>query len=200
VIEGASVDSEPASLDMRAAPLVGFDSQKAAQIAAFFAAQQPNIEKLKLIKLIYLAEREFVARHGHPMLYDELYSLKDGPICSSALNGINGEIDRDYWSKFIALHGRNVATVRPIKRDDLDEISDAELNVLEETWKKFGPLSVGQIRQWTHDHCPEYTEVKSGRVPISYSDLPQAVGEHDTDALEDNIRHTRRVGVLLSPR
>jgi uncharacterized phage-associated protein len=78
------------------APLVGFESRKAAQISAYFADKEGgSIEKLKLIKLIYLAEREFVKRHGLPMLYDEFFSLKDGPVCSSTLNGINGSIDKD---------------------------------------------------------------------------------------------------------
>jgi len=68
-------------------PLNGFQSRKAAQIAASFAIKSGGrIEKLKLIKLIYLSERQFASDHDRPMLYDEFYSLKDGPICSSSLN------------------------------------------------------------------------------------------------------------------
>ena len=42
--------------------LVGFRPRKAAQVAAFFASQENPIEKLKLIKLIYLSERESLCR------------------------------------------------------------------------------------------------------------------------------------------
>jgi uncharacterized phage-associated protein len=79
-----------------AAPLVGFKLKKAAQLAAYFSVQSEGlIEKLKLIKLIYLTERRFIANHKHPMLYDELYSLPHGPICSSTLNGIDGVIHEE---------------------------------------------------------------------------------------------------------
>jgi len=48
---------------------------------------------MKLIKLIYLSERESVRSRGRPMIFDEFYSLKDGPISLNALNGINGNTD-----------------------------------------------------------------------------------------------------------
>src|SRR5215204_5006759 len=74
-----------------AAPLVGFRPDKAAQLAAFFAVQSDGmLDKLKLIKLIYMTERKFVGDNHCPMLFDELYSLPHGPICSSTLNGIDG--------------------------------------------------------------------------------------------------------------
>lgn len=186
--------------DHRFAPLVGFKSDKAAQIAAFFAAHQPGIEKLKLIKLIYLAERAFLAQHGHPMLYDELFSMKDGPVCSAALNGINGRIDTDKWTKFISMKSnRYVKANLGADRDLLDEVSDAELAVLNNIWDEFGHMSASQIRKWTHDNCPEYTEIDHGRVPISYASVFKALGENQlASELEKRINYSRKVDSLLS--
>ena len=154
-------------------PLTGFASKKAAQLSAYFLAHQPDMDKLKLIKLIYLTEREFLSRHGMPMLYDEFYSLKDGPICSSALNGMNGELDRDYWALFFVPddNRRNFRLTRKIERDDLDELSDADLEVADHIWGEFSTFTAGELRRWTHKNCPEYKEMESGRFPIEYRDI-----------------------------
>jgi uncharacterized phage-associated protein len=177
----------------------GFQSRKAAQAVAYFAGRQPGIEKLKLIKLIYLAEREFVSRHGQPMLYDELFSMKDGPVCSSVLNGINGNIDKDGWSSLVSLKDNKKVQParRVIERESLDELSDAEMDVLGNIWKRFGEMTSHQIRKWTHDNCPEYKEVKSGRLPITYREMAEAVGESDPDHIEQEISYRRRVSSLF---
>ena len=109
-------------------PIIGFRSRKAAQLSAHFACLAGGtIEKLKLIKLVYLSERAFLRDHRMPMLFDELYSLKDGPICSSTLNAINGGVQDDIWSDFLARNGNIVVSIRRFDREALDELSDAEI-------------------------------------------------------------------------
>ena len=158
-----------------------------------------GIDKLKLIKLVYLTERRFLKEHRMPMLYDELYSLQHGPVCSNTLNGIDGFIDQDVWSQFIALHGRNkVFPVSRFNRDDLDEISDAEMDAIEAAWEEFGRMSAWDIRDYSHEHCAEYTEVSGGRVPISYRDVIEALGEPDPDEVEREVRQVRRAESVLA--
>ena len=183
-----------------AIPLVGYRSNKAAQMCAYFALKSGGeIEKLKLIKLIYLTEREFVRQHHIPMLFDELYSLPHGPICSSTLNGIDRVIDGDIWSNFIQMHGKsNAVAVKRFERDDFDEISDAEIAYLDATWGEFGRMTASQIRNWSHKHCPEYTEIDKGRVPISYADILKAFGDDAAEEVEREISELRRAESVLS--
>ena len=180
-------------------PLNGFQSRKAAQIAASFAIRAVGkIEKLKLIKLIYLAERQFATDHDRPMLYDELYSLKDGPICSASLNGINGIIDVDLWRKFIARNGNIIIPVKAFVRDDFDQVSDAEMAAVEIVWNKFGSLTSSQLRKYTHDHCPEYSEVLSGRIPITYAEMFAALGSERPAELASSVEDFRRYEAALT--
>lgn len=176
----------------------GYRGKKAAQIAQFFASQEDGIEKLKLIKLIYLSERAFISEHGHPMLYDELFSLKHGPICSSTLNGIDGQIDRDIWSKRVTLkNNRNIHALSKFNRDNLDEISDGEFSVLQDVWKEFGKMDAIALRDWTHKNCPEYTEVDGGRIAISYPELFKALGIENSDKLAMQERRSRRAASIF---
>lgn len=180
-------------------PLVGFESRKAAQAAAFFAlCADGKIEKLKLIKLLYLAERYAMDHLDHPMFYDEFYSLKDGPICSNALNGINGGIDKDTWSLYIARNGNIVTPVRKMARADFDELSNADITILESLWAKFAKFTSGQIRRHTHDHCQEYEEVTSGRLPISYAAVFRALRKPDPEGLAETVDEVRRTQSLLA--
>lgn len=183
------------------APLVGFRSRKAAQICAHFAVRSDGIiEKLKLIKLVYLAERAFLAEIHRPMLFDELFSLPHGPICSSTLNGIDGEIHEQIWDDFIQRNGNAIVALKKFTRDDFDEISDAELDILEQVWDEFGQMTASQLRNYSHDHCSEYTET-TGRIPISYREVLEALGVSDTEAelLEREISELRREESILNP-
>ena len=171
-----------------AQPCAGFRSQKAAQICAYFANESGGtIEKLKLIKLVYLSERKFLSEYHHPMLFDEYYSLPHGPICSSTLNGINGVIHESLWDEYIARNGNIVVAVKSVERDDLDHISDAELEVLQGVWKEFSRLMASQIRNYTHEYCSEYTETDKARIPISYRQILEALGEEDAPDIAKEI-------------
>lgn len=187
---------------MEWAPLSGFKSRKAAQAAAYFASREgAAIEKMKLIKLLYLAEREFVGRHEFPMFYDESYSLKDGPILSSALNGINGKLDPKVWGDYLTKHdNKNVSANSRYERDDLDEISIAEFAVLEATYASFGHMSAAQIRNYTHKNCSEYTEVVTGRMPILLFDILRALNVDAASEKADNIAAMVRAESLISGR
>lgn len=179
--------------------LVGFQSEKAAQAVAYFINRQSEpIEKLKLIKLLYLAEREFMGKYGQPMFYDEFFSLPHGPICSNILDGINGKLDKAFWSKYVSKNANKVVLVCPVTRDDLDEISDAELEILNIIWESFGWMTSGQIRNHTHKHCPEYVEIKEGRVPIYYTELFKVLGADNPQFLSEEVEQYRKTKAILA--
>lgn len=181
-----------------AVPLVGFRSRKAAQLCAYFALKsEGTIEKLKLIKLLYFAERKFLSENHHPMLFDEYYSLPHGPICSSALNGMDGIIHGEIWDDYIARNGNVVVAIKRLPRDELDEVSDAEIAVVDDTWRRFGHMTASQLRNYSHKHCPEYTET-TGRIRISYKQILEAVGEKDAQDLADEIDKMVMLDGLLS--
>lgn len=183
-----------------AQPCAGFRSQKAAQICAYFANESGGtIEKLKLIKLVYLSERKFLSEYHHPMLFDEYYSLPHGPICSSTLNGIDGIIHEGLWDEYIARNGNIVVAVKSVERDDLDHISDAELEVLQGVWQKFAKLTASQIRNYTHENCSEYMETDKARIPISYRQIFEALGEEEASQIAKEISELVKLeGILES--
>ena len=181
-------------------PPAGFRSRKAAQICAYFASRSDSgrIDKLKLSKLVYLAERRFLAEHHRPMLFDDLYSLAHGPVCSSTLRGIEGRGDRRLWNEYIRQHGRDtIVAVRSMERRDLDHVSDAELKILDIIWSRFSGRSPSSLRNYTHTACPEYTEISEGSKPISYLEVFQALGMDDAEELDQEVKYMREFDEIL---
>src|SRR6266487_2727273 len=67
-----------------------FNEKKAAQVAAFFLHRaRGELEILKLMKLMYLAERASYKKFGEPLIGDKLVSMDNGPVLSITLNHMN---------------------------------------------------------------------------------------------------------------
>ena len=68
-----------------------FNEQKAAQAAAYFLFRSGKpLSVLKLMKLLYLAERRSFQKFGEPMIGDVLVSMDHGPVLSRTYNHIKG--------------------------------------------------------------------------------------------------------------
>ncbi|MCB2117375.1 MAG: SocA family protein [Rhodobacteraceae bacterium] len=172
-----------------AQPIQGFQPLKAAQLCAFFASlSKGHIEKLKLIKLIYLTERKFLNTYSEPILWDEFFSLPHGPICSATLNCIDGLLFEQLTSQYFVRQGnRNIHAVKIFPREDLDALSEAEIETAEFIWREHGSKSASKIRNYSHENCPEYYELETGRRPITYQEVLSAEGNPYSEEIAEEI-------------
>lgn len=172
-----------------------YNERKAAQIAAFFTNKEgANINVVKLVKLIYLADRQHMGDHGTPMLNDRLVSMKHGPVNSMTYDCINGMTNLVEWKEFIG--GRkdhNVYPIRVFSLDELDELSDFEISSLEKVWAGFGKLGPWELVDWTHDHCPEWEDPKGGASDIPHSRVFNYLNVEDPQLLVDELYGEREV-------
>ncbi len=137
-----------------------FNAKKAAQVAHFFCRKEGGeIDVLKLVKLIYLADRQHMAQHGFPIINDRFVSMPHGPVNSITLNHIGGNIQSEIWSEYISDRANyKVAARRKDKDESLGELSAAELESMKQVWAQFGKFDKWQLRDWTHDNCPEWED------------------------------------------
>ena len=159
--------------------LPGYDPLKAAQLSAYLLAKSGgSMSKLKLSKLLYLSERECVEGWGLPMFFDEYFSVKDGPICSHALDGVNGKADRAVWHRYVVAKDRRTVVLADAinVEEDLRQLSEADVEVANKILTKFGHMTPTEIRRWTHDFLPEYTEVAEKRIEITPEAMARGIG------------------------
>jgi uncharacterized phage-associated protein len=158
-----------------------FNERKIAQMAAFFLRQTPEgrMSHLKLMKLLYLAEREGVRQLGYSLSGDRWVSMPHGPVLSMTLNLMDGDVESgaDGWESWISdKENHELSLRRDGVADALDELSAAECAVLDSVWRQFGGLDKWAIRDWTHAHCPEWTDPHGSSQPIRTRALADALG------------------------
>lgn len=156
-----------------------FNERKAAQAAAYFLFRSGGqLEILKLMKLLYLAERRSFEKFGQPMIGDRLVSMPHGPVLSRTYNHMNGELPSveggwETWIADRAEHNLSLRNPEALKspENDLAELSDADLEILEETWRRFGRMSGLQLREYTHRNCPEWKDPEGSMIPMQPEEL-----------------------------
>lgn len=163
-----------------------FNERKVAQMAAFFLGQVQGgrMSHLKLMKLLYLAEREALRSLGLHLTGDHLVSMPHGPVLSMTLNLMVGDIESHPggWEDWITDKENHELSLRkPFDPSSLDELAPAEIDVLAAVWNQFGAMDKWKIRDWTHTYCQEWTDPHGPSFPITYRQLARAIG-FDTEA------------------
>lgn len=169
-----------------------FNERRTAQAAAFLLHRAGGVLPLiKLMKLMYLAERRSYERFGEPLSGDKLVSMDHGPVLSRTYNHMKGaalacEGGWDTWVSDRAGHDvalRDPSMVRSPEQD-LIELSESDLEVLADVWSEFGHWNKWKLVEYTHAHCPEWEDPEGSSLPIPLSSLFKALGYADDAAKE----------------
>lgn len=145
---------------------------------------------MKLIKLLYLADREALLEWGRPISFDRYFSMKQGPVLSRVYELINeGPTPgvETLWHQHISDPSNYEVELRDDCRSDT--LSEAERRVLARVFEEFGRMTRWEIVEWMHDNLAEWTDPGSSAIRISYRDILEAGGKTDTEtsAVEDEI-------------
>jgi uncharacterized phage-associated protein len=136
-----------------------FNIEKIIQVLAYIQKRIDCRNKLKLIKLLFFADR-INLRKGYGFIsFDIYYALKNGPAASKTLNIINKYEDYlDMTPDNIKLYDK----IQIINKNDriIEEtktsyISEVEMSALDEVCKIFGRFTVDELIEITHDY-PEW--------------------------------------------
>lgn len=158
-----------------------FDEEKAAQAAAYLLYRAGGkLHQVKLMKLLYLAERLSYELHGFGLTNDKLLSVDHGPILDRVQALIDGAVlpRRGGWDTWImAPRSHHLALKDPSTlcnpHDDLMALSESDLNVLEKVWSDYSRRDTYTLAEETKQ-LPEV--VAAGEGVIAIGDLLRAVG------------------------
>ena len=182
---------------------MAYNPRKAAQTIAYFAMKSGGVlAVLKAVKLVYLADRESMSRYGFPIQDERLVSMPKGPVNSTTLNYINGEMEdaeEKGWTTFLsdrANHEVGLARAE-ITEDDLDELSDADIQVLESVWSKFGAMDRWKIVEWTHYNIPEWEDPHGTALEIPLERVMKYLEIENADLQAAAVKEQRRLSGIL---
>lgn len=176
-----------------------FCEERVAQMAAFLLQQGGGrMPGLKLMKLLYLADRAYLTRFGESMSGDCMVSMPHGPALSQTEDLIIcGSRQDEGWADWISSDGQGeISTKCPgAGREDFDLLSDVELETLTHVWRRFGCMNKWQLVDYARQHCLEWQDPHGSAFPIKEEALFLAVGKSPdmTQSMALRLREQRQL-------
>jgi len=158
-----------------------FDFQKSTQAINYFVLKNHGeIDKLKVIKLIYFADRYHLRKYGRPTTNDDYYAMDYGPVNSGVKDIIDAseyadKTEKDYASLYLK-QSEKVHNIKSIRGVDEKVLSNSDVDALEFAWSTFGEYDNFQLAEITHKYPDwkkheETLKAMGGRVRMNYADF-----------------------------
>ncbi|MEX2119930.1 MAG: Panacea domain-containing protein [Pirellulales bacterium] len=157
--------------------------------------------KLRILKLLYIADRESLAETGRPILGSRVVAMDHGPLHSQVLDLINGEhIDEPLFSEHFEKWGH---TVRLSKDPGVGQLSRYDIEKLQDVCERYSAKSDWDLTHGITHSFPEwknnYSEGTSKIIPLE--DIIDAVGRSsDKDVILQDIADEIRVDDLFGEK
>lgn len=160
-----------------------FSEKRAAQAAARLLRRHGGpMGYFKLIKLLYLADRRVFIETGLPITGDRMVSMEHGPVLSGIYDLIKDKRAGDgLWRAYVSSPQGNV--VRWTGREDDEELSDGEREVLDEVYDEYAMLSWKRLRDETHE-LGEWRDPGKSSKPI---DPKEALASHGLSPIKIDV-------------
>ena len=111
-----------------------------------------GIDRMKLMKLLWLSDRLHLAKYGRLILKDRYKALPNGPIPSSGLtisqNGLPNNV--------ITIKKHKIYSEKPF---DEEYFSKSDLRIMNYIWDKFKGMSSFDFSEYSHQY-PEWLRYK----------------------------------------
>jgi uncharacterized phage-associated protein len=191
-----------------------FDEEKATAAAGFLLTLAGGeMEYFRLLKSLYVSEREALRKTHRPICGGPYIAMKDGPLPGRVYRFIQEESvpcaerteNCGLWYRTIARTGPY--SVKLLKAPSLGALSLAEKDILTEVHDLFVKMGIWRVRNWTHE-LPEWriaiAKTKIGErsaksIEISPDSILRAVGKspEEIDQISEEIADRDAIRRLL---
>lgn len=130
---------------------------------------------MRLLKLLYLADRESLRETGRPITGGPVTAMERGPVLEEVYDLIRGQHrEMPQWDSFFRKERYDLLE---LCEPDVGKLSKYEINKLQEVAKKHEDKDEWALVQYTHD-LPEWKQNDPGTSskPISLANILEAVG------------------------
>lgn len=155
-----------------------FDEVKVTQAAALLLRLRGGrMHYLKLIKLLYIADREALRRWGVPITMDSYVAMDHGPVVSRTFNLIQGCPGLAWNTAISDPMGEHEVELRA--EPGTSRLSKAEEQLLAEVFALYGNKNRWELVELTHTF-PEWRDPNGSSLPIRVEDILRGLGEGET--------------------
>lgn len=174
-----------------------FNIEKTAQLCCYLIQQcgeDGKLTRLKLLKLLYLIDRETFSRYGFFITGDNYVSMQHGPVLSRTYDLIKNNGEGTVWREFLESAGYEIEKKGG---DCIDLLSDAELEVANEIIGDYGSFSAYELVETTH-RFPEWKDPQGEKqsIPIYHQEIMSNLG-YTEDQIEQIVEETESINSLF---
>jgi uncharacterized phage-associated protein len=127
---------------------------------------------LRLLKLLYIADREWLAETGESITGDRACAMKNGPVLSTVYDLIKGNGSKaGEWDDFIHTEGYAVQLLRDPGRG---ELSKGVVEKLDAITNRYREIDDWELSELTHAFKEWADNFKGGASPIPWQEILQA--------------------------
>jgi hypothetical protein len=163
-----------------------FETKKMLQVIAYLLSlNNGRMNLLKLMKELYLIDRESIKERDASVSGDVYFSLPHGPILSATLNLLN-DIKMDKKNPFAEFLERAEAKyyfdVVLKTTPEYDHLSEKDIEYIEKISEKFKSYTPKRMENYTHS-LPEWVNPNGSSIKIRFQDIMRALGKNEEEIL-----------------
>lgn len=167
-----------------------FKYEKTLQAVAYLLRREPSrqMNYMRLIKVLYMADRESIMASREPITGDSVVAMKRGPVLSHLLDLVKGhDIRSPQWTTCVQREGY---VVRLVSDPGNGALSEHDMVVLDKVAEQFQDHDEWDMVEHTH----RLAEVKkrnpgNSMEAIPLADILEAVGRAgDLESIEDDAK------------
>ena len=119
-------------------------------------AEYGRMDRIRLLKLLYIADRESLQERGTPIVGGRVVAMKNGPLHSDIYDLIKGEHPQEMlWADHFENDGHVVVMLDDPGRL---ELSPYEIEKLVDVSERYKSIDTWDVAEMTHDF-PEYIDI-----------------------------------------
>ena len=170
-----------------------FHFQRALQAGAYLLQLDgKRMGYLRLLKLMYIADREWLAETGESITGDQAYAMKYGPVLSNVYDLVKGDGPRaGVWGNYIHTEGYAVLLVADPGQGDLSKGILRKLTDVAERYRQIDDWELSehthQFKEWADNYHGE------GASLITWPEMVHSQGKPEMIAIIERDEAARQV-------
>lgn len=173
-----------------------YEDQRIKEVLLYILSKTGVVDYYHLMKILYLAERQHLAKWGEKITSDDYYALPHGPVPTRIYDSLKNvkEGKKSFLSDVIVVD-KDSPNVTPLRTPDMDYLSKSEIEALDNAIAKNIVKSFAELEQMTHDEY--YNKALVNGKKMSVEDIARSGGA--TEQMIEFIREQMAFDkVLLS--
>lgn len=169
----------------------------------YILSRVKNAGKIKLIKLVYLADKYHLLQYGRTVTNDDYYAMERGPVGTTVKDVLS--LDKEmlakeykYISRLIGMDGESYIA-NPVSHLQYDHLSDTDKEALDFVIEKFGKKTGAQLTTYTHKY-PEWAQHEHlfkgkaiRRVRIEPEELLSVIDDNCFGVSPEHVNESRKI-------